>query len=63
MAFHQRTDNALQTLIDGQPYNTRMWEAQHQWNCNTTQTLTSIEEGQEQNARTMEEILEYLRMD
>jgi hypothetical protein len=22
MAFHQRTDNALQTLIDGQAYNT-----------------------------------------
>jgi hypothetical protein len=29
MAFHQRTDNALQTLIDGQAYNTQMWEAQH----------------------------------
>jgi hypothetical protein len=36
MAFHQHTDNTLQTLIDGQAYNIRMWEAQHQWNRNTT---------------------------
>jgi hypothetical protein len=51
------------TLIDGQAYNTRMWEAQHQWNRNITQTLTSIQEGREQNAWTMEEILGYLRID
>jgi hypothetical protein len=55
VAFHQRTDNTLQTLINGQAYNTRMWEAQHQWNRNTTQTLTSIQEGRK--------ILGYIRMD
>jgi hypothetical protein len=47
VAFHQCTDNALQTFIDGQAYNTQMWEAQHQWNSNTTQTIISIQEGQE----------------
>jgi hypothetical protein len=47
MVHHQRTDNALQTLQQGQARHNQMWVEQRQWNYNTTQTLTSIRESQE----------------
>jgi hypothetical protein len=36
-----------------------MWEEQHQWNYNTTQTLTSIRESQEQEAKDIETLLGF----
>jgi hypothetical protein len=59
MAHHQRTDNALQTLQQGQARHDQMWEEQRQWNYNTTQTLTSIRESQEQEAKDIETLLGF----
>jgi hypothetical protein len=36
-----------------------MWEEQRQWNYNTTQTLTSIQESQEQEAKDITTLLEF----
>jgi hypothetical protein len=59
MAHHQRTDNTLQTLQQGQARHDKMWEEQRQWNYNTTQTLTSIRESQEQEAKDIETLLGF----
>jgi hypothetical protein len=59
MAHHQRTDNSLQTLQQGQARHDEMWEDQRQWNFNTTQTLTSIRESQEQEAKDIATSLEF----
>jgi hypothetical protein len=59
MAHHQRTDNTLHTLQQGQARHDQMWEEQRQWNYNTTQTLTSIRESQEQEAKEFEPLLGF----
>jgi hypothetical protein len=47
VVFHQRTDNTLQTLQEGQIHNDQRWEEQRQWNNTTSRTLTNIQEGQD----------------
>jgi hypothetical protein len=59
MAHHQRTDNALQTLQQGQARHDQMWEEQRQWSYNTNQTLTSIRESQEQETKNIETLLGF----
>jgi hypothetical protein len=59
MAHYQCTDNALQTLQQGQERHDQMWEEQRQWNYKTTQTLTSNRESQEQEAKDIATLLEF----
>jgi hypothetical protein len=62
MVFCQHTDNTLQTLQEGQIHNDQRWEEQRQWNYTTSQTLTSIQEGQDQEAQNMPTLLKFFNL-
>jgi hypothetical protein len=41
-------------------HNEQNWNDQHQWNQTTTQTLASIQEGQDQAHNTLSDIFVFL---